>query len=230
MKPHTFSLMLVGILLVTTPLHAYWSEAHKKLAEAANNGNVKSSAKDGSEPITDYYSQRLGFPHNKKYTVDDIERVNPLPFLTTKTNGALTKTVKYVHKEGTDIMFEGADDEGCPFIRAINHFSDPAHNNSLGESIWLRKEFLYQFDDSITGFATLVNYANKTPDWALEDNATIPGYLRTDPVSGVTSIESRQNYSLRDSYDYLYQAHTAHSTTTNCGIINTLAKSEQYHA
>lgn len=199
MKFLHFWFILLWMFLFATPIQAYWSNAHKKFAEAAAKGNVRLSAIENSESLEKYYTHRLGFSLSKIYTFNDIEKINPLPN-NPQMNGSMIRIVPDVQKTGSEILIEGADDEDYPFVRAINHFFDPANNHSLGQSLQLRNQYWYQFDDALTGLIVAANQSNKTPDWALEDNAEIPG-------------SDRQQYSLRDSNEHLYQALTTTDTT-----------------
>ena len=210
MKGQCCKWILLGLLLLTTPLQAYWSETHQKFADAAFEGNTKLSGAEENESMADYYANRLGFPLDSKYIFNNVEALSPIPdFITKKDNGFVTWTVKDEIMAGTEILIQGADDEDYPVMRASNHFFDPVHNQSLAQSIDTRKEYFYQYDDGAAGATAWFMEAIKTPDWALEDNGEAPSYQLTDAVSGETVVYSRQIHSLRDSYDYLYKALTS---------------------
>ncbi len=196
-----FPITLTAVLLLTTPLHAYWSETHKQFAKDIYKGNNDLSIEEGVESVNEYYSNRLGFPLNRNYTFDNIDKLD--------WDGFVTWTYNDASMVGTDIFNQGADDEDLPTVRATNHFFDPANDQSLGQSINERGEYIYQFDDLSAGVSSWMMEAIKAPDWALEDITEAPNYTLTDAVTGDTATYSRQVHSLRDSYDYLYKALTS---------------------
>lgn len=202
MSGHYCKWLMLGLMLIASPLNAYWSETHKKFADAALEGNTKLSSIEKTESMADYYTNRLGFPLEREYIFDNIDELF-------KSKGFITHTIPGDKMSGVNIFIQGSDDEDLPTLRATNHFFDPTHNQSLRQSISERGEYAYQFDDLSAGISAWWMEAIKAPDWALEDNAEAPGYEITDPDTGIlTTVAARQNHSLRDSCDYLYKALT----------------------
>ena len=80
--------IVLGLLQLATPLYAYWSETHQKFADAAIKGNAGLSSVEKNESMADYYTNRLGFPLDRKYLFDNVEALSIVPDeLMSKDNG-----------------------------------------------------------------------------------------------------------------------------------------------